>query len=301
MRKTLPLCGALLLASIGSASAESITVDLTGRVMQVYDPAGAFTNQVTVGQEVTAEYTYDTSVADQMSDPQLGVYPQDYSQGRAKVRAGFVVFETDNTPGGPDADVQVYASEMPGVGPPYWSYFRIGYGQIKSLGNGAAPEAIHFEFMDENGFAPSSDALLTTAPNVSHFEQKYIGISGIANGQWFSIYIEIDSATRREQSSGVTVSPPTGSFLRVQRFDAALLLPYGSEVVGLQAFVNGVPAPFTYPQSCFMAPPTMQGRPAIFCPDAAWQLMDGANHVEWRVTLMDGTSLESAVDWEVIP
>jgi len=298
--KVIVLYGALLSAFAASAFAAPLTIHVKAHVRHLNDPGNLLGNQLSVGQVIDAEYTYDTAVTDQDPNAMHGNFPQSSLQAKAKITAGTLTFETDPTPSSWFAEAHAHPSEFPGS---YWSYFRVNYFRIKPLNNGARVDSIFIDFSDRNGYTPSSESILTTAPDLQRYTDKSIDVFGGTDTNWYSVRFEIDSITvGGDDSNGpIKVSPLSGSFLRMQRFDAAVLLPPGTAPMSVQTTVNGMPGPFNIQQSCFPTPPNSQGRPALFCPDAAWRLMDGTNHIEWRIQLMDGTMLEKSVDWEVIP
>jgi hypothetical protein len=143
--------------------------------------------------------------------------------------------------------------------------------------------------------------LPTGAPDLSQFSEKSINVFGNTETNSFAVEIIIDSVSVNPPGNGLIVSPASGSFSRLQRFDAALLLPPGKQAQHMQAFVGGMPVPFGYPNMCSSVPPNSQGRAAILCPDAPFRLPDGASQIEWRVDLTDGTMLAKSVTWELIP
>lgn len=299
--KVILLYGTLFSALVAAAASSApLTIHVKAHVQYLNDPGNLLGNQLSIGQVVNAEYTYDTAVADQNPDPMHGSYPQSSLQAKARITAGTLTFETDPTPSSWFGEAHTHPSESPGS---YWSYFRVNYFRLKPLTNGARVDGIYIDFTDRNGYTPTSESMLTTAPDLQRYTDKGIDIFGSTDTNWYSVRFQIDSVTTSpdDSNSPLKVSPASGSFLRMQRFDAAVLLPFGSTPISMQTTINGMPGPFNFPQSCFPAPPNSQGRPALFCPDAGWRLMDGSNHIEWRIQLIDGTMLERSVDWEVIP
>ncbi len=288
------LLGGILLVSAVASSAENLlTVNLKARVTDLYDPPGALSNQLAIGQLVNASYTYDTSVADQDSHWAYGIYPQ--PQGKIRVMLGSLVIETDPLQAPQNSSVWVHPAEVPG----YWSYFRINSWGNKRLGNGANVSMLEIDFTNFSGNSPTSDTLPAGAPSLQSFSQSYIGISGEWNGQWFSARLAIEEAM---VESGLVVSPGTSTFLRPQRFDAALLLPTNTPVIDVQAKIGTTHLLFTLGESCFFMPSPQHA--AILCPDAQSKIplhLTGFQHIEWEVTLADGQRLNSAVDWTFLP
>jgi hypothetical protein len=284
--------------SVGSASAATLTVYLTGHVRDVYDSSGMLGGQLAVGQTVTGQYTYDTGVPDQDPGWRYGVYPQGNWQGGVRLSAGPLVFESDPTASNWRYEVDMHPADSPG----YQGFFRILTAGYKPLTNGAPVGDVQIDFDDFSGRAPSSDSLPTGAPDLRNFSQPAIYVDGYTNTSSYNVVVAIDTvSTVPPPDGGWVISPATGSFSRLQRFDAALLLPSGSQIQSMQASVGGAPVPFFYPGSCSLAPPNSKGQPAIICADAPFRLPDGVSHIEWHVQLTDGTVLDKTVDWELIP
>jgi len=294
-------CLAACTLGVGPVSAQPLTVYLTGHVQYVDDSGGVLGGQLTVGQAVTGQYTYDTSVPDQNPDYRYGSYNEGYWQSGIQVSAGSLVFQTDSTIPYSNFHIDAHPSDWPAAH--YEGYVRLSSGVNKPLANGAFVNQIGVELNDFSGNFPANDALPASAPNVQQISEKMIVIQGGSGSSTFYARIDIDSASSvAPPDGGWTVSPPTGTFSRQQRFDAALLLPPGSQVQSMQAIVNGGPLGiFSLPGYCFLTPPNTQGSPVILCPDASNRLMDGTSHIEWNVVLMNGTVLSKSVDWQLIP
>ena len=283
--------------SVGSASASQLTVYLTGHVTGVYDSAGMLGGQLTVGQTLTGQYTYDTSVLDHDSSWNYGDYPQANWQGSVRLSVGSAVFESDLTAPYWRYEVVVHPPDQPG----YQGFIRLLTSGYKPLANGAPVNDVQINFDDYPGDTPSSDALPTSAPDLPRFGQPNINVMGHNGTSSYGVVFAIDSVSTVPPDGGWTISPATGRFSRLQRFDAALLLPAGSQIQNMQASVGGAPVPFYYPGSCSLTAPNSKGQPIIICPNAPYTLPDGVSHVDWRVQLTDGTILNKAVDWELIP
>jgi hypothetical protein len=101
----------------------------------------------------------------------------------------------------------------------------------------------------------------------------------------------------------------TGVFSPQQTIDAVLFLPVGSQVQSVQTLIGGVLAPFSFgtpPLSgpsvqCSLLPQNSKGQPVILCPNVLPALPTGINQIDWQVQLMDGTTLDKVVVWEVVP
>lgn len=298
MKTMVCLLGGMMLAAAGAASAsEILTVEMQARVTDVYDPAGALQNQVTVGQTVQGSYSYDTTVQDEDSSYQYGSYPQ--VQGGISVTAGSLTFQVQ--PQFEYYNVMVHPSDWPGY---YQGSFRLNARGGNSLPSGANVSSIMIDFSDMHSGAPFSDALPGAAPDLNNYEDRSIMIDGQLNGTWFSVILRIESAQVKYTGSPLVISPGESTFVRDQRFDAALILPPGSQPVQqVRARVGNDYLPLSFPGNCNLSPPNSQARTAIICRDAQWALppQNGPVHVEWEVELMGGEVLRNAVDWHLIP
>lgn len=301
--KNICVYSVLAYAIVGDASAAPVTVHLTGHITGVYDDGGVLGGQLAMGQSVTGLYTYESSVPDQNPDAMYGEYPQGSWQGAISISAGSLVFETDSAASNWFYNISVHPSYYPGS---YESFFTLSSSGNKVLANGATVDNLRIAFEDFSGHTPSSEYLPSGAPNVQQYTNKRVELDGSSPlGSHYGVVIAIDSASISASDggadSGLVLSPASGKFLRMQHFDAALILPQGSPgVQSVQASINGMTLPFNFGYSCYFAW-NMQNVPAVFCPNASWYIPDGANHVDWRVELMDGTVLNKAVDWELIP
>jgi len=300
--KPLLLQGLIVSAfGIGSASASPFTVYLTAHVTAVNDSSGVLGGQVTVGQNATGQYTYETTVpnADYPSTI-VGYYAQAINQGAISLSLGSLAFKSD-----PASPYWNYAIQMHADIPQGYdtTYLRIDSGGNKALANGSMVHYIGIDLEDFSGYAPSSVALPTSAPDLTHFSQRNIqvfGDEGSQSSSW-SVTFSIDSVTTvPPPPDGWSISPSTGSFSRAQRFDAALLLPPGSQVQNVRSLIGGMPGPFNL-SLCQLLPPNSKGQPVILCPNAPQSLLNGVTHIEWQVQLTNGTVLDKTVDWEIIP
>src|SRR5262249_35483459 len=128
-------CLVALAFDIHSASADPVTVYLTGHVLTVSDSNGNLGGQVTVGQAVTVQYRYDTNVTDTNSDPRYGEYPQGPRGGSTRLSVGSLVFQTDPTLPGWHYEVTVHPSDLPGS---YQSFLTIDSAGNRLFPNGTA-------------------------------------------------------------------------------------------------------------------------------------------------------------------
>ena len=294
-------CAALLLAiSMNSASAESVTVNLTARVTSIWDYTNALNGQIQIGQLVSGSYTYATNLTDHNASPSIGVYRPPPGQASTRFSVGSLVFESRSVPDEPTFDIFTHAGSPSGGD---YSYFHLSSRWNQPLPNGFIVQDIGIYFGDPNGHAPTSDALPTGAPDIQDFPERSIALGGYDDeGAPFSINAEIESV-EFVPPLVIEVSPATGTFLSQQHFDAALLLPSGSSITSMQASTGGDPLPLSYPGTCQIAPPNSANRPAILCPNAHTVLpaAGGPTQIQWSVQLTDGTVVNEVVQWTLVP
>jgi hypothetical protein len=282
-------CSVLTAMAASIASANPITVKLTGHVTYVQD-SGYLGGLVVLGQPVTATYTYDTSTPDVDSFPTSGWYNPTPAQGTsARIVIGATTFET--------AATSVYEARVI-TGPPasfsLWSQFN------QPLPNGTSVDVISFDFGNYSGGSSASDALPAGAPDLQLYTSRTMRVRG---APWGAMEVRVGIDTAELVPPAIEVFPATGSFLSQQHFDGAVLLPSGAQVASMQASVGGNPVSLNYPGSCQLLTPNLAGRPALLCPNAQAVLASssGTTRIDWQVTLNDGTVYTTFVDWNLIP
>ena len=284
MRKTLWLGICTLALGFGAslASADVITVALTGHVTAVNGSIGA-----TLGQAVTGSYSYDAS------SPSLG--PAGFAPGLAYQFTSPPSNMTVSFAGGPTFQTENNWAFQGGVvqtGPLTFAY------EAASPSSTDGSPRFFFQFADNsNQWLSPSYALPTTAPPLS------LGVSGVLNLTWSaspSITIQIDTATL---VPSITVSPANSSFIAQQNFDAVLLLSAQLSVTSMQASVGGNSIGFSYPGTCQLAQANNAQRTALICPNAAAVLATlggGPTTINWQITLADGSVLQQSVVWNLV-
>lgn len=215
-------CGTLLSAlAMNSAFAEPVTVKVTGQVTSWRD-SGALGGQVVVGQPITATYSYDTTTPDLDASPTFGLYRPTAANGASvRVEVGALVFESLPTS---QFEAVVSVVQPPPNVSGFWVFQSF---QNKPLDNGAPVDWIAFGFRDD-GTVITSDALPTTAPDLQAFPYRELFV----NSAQMEVRMNITSAELVPAS--IEISPSAGRFLDQQRFDAAVLLPVGAQVSGMQ-------------------------------------------------------------------
>ncbi len=298
---------------IGSASANPFTVYMSAHVTTVNDSAGVLSGilgaPIVVGQIASGQYRYETTPSTPLPpDAPMQLYFMNAGQGAIRISMGALVLQND-----PQAPLEVdlfLPNSQPGS--------AAGEMLIHNWNNSPTPnflvQDMRVDFQDPSGGAPSSSALPTDVPDLTRFSVATVSVSGAAPAGSWSVTFAIDSVYLVPPSAaGWSISPATGVLARQQRIDAAVLLPAGSQVQSVQTIIGGNPGPFIFPfpatgpiagpqDPCSVLPaPNSKGQPVILCPDPMSVLPDGLNQVEWQIHLMDGTTLDKVMVWEVTP
>ena len=324
--KSLLLKGGLFcVLGIGSAHANPFTVYLSAHVTAVNDPFGLLAGiagaPLTVGQVASGQYRYDTSIPNSIpGGPQGSYMPGSYIPGpgqtATRISIGSLVFQSDPQVGPP-------IGVIPGVPNPSFGQPAQQTGEIfiDSMNNvSPAPnffvQDIRVDFQDPLGYAPSSNALPTDVPDLTAFSVATVTVTGNGmNAQGmggpFSVAFTIDNVYVFPPSAATwSVSPATGVFSPQQTVDAVVLLPAGSQVQSVQMLIGGGPGPFGFPAppppappsgQCSLLPQNSKGQQGILCPNVLPFLQSGINQIDWQVQLMDGTTLDKVVVWELVP
>lgn len=288
MKKAALIFGGLLLSAMvcASATAATVRVQLTARVVQVNDPQGQLNGKIVLGQRMNGTYVYNTNTPNQSPWPGAGEYRPYANEARMRFAAGSLVFESAQ----PTQGISIMVSpHTQGFG-----QFTMGSSDNKPLSSGPTVDMIWMDFQGV-GTLTQSTALATVAPDLIGYSTKEVSISG--GGFAFDVRAVIEAA---ELIDGVAfeVSPAAGSFLPTQHFDAALILPPNSNVATVQASANGSQLPLSYPGNCQLQPPNSAGKPSVLCPNTEWALsLTGGAPIEWNVVLTNGKTLTESVSW----
>jgi hypothetical protein len=269
----------------GIASADVIAIGITGHVTQVSDSSLG----VTVGQAITATYSYDSSTP---------------ASGTGADGGTTYLFAS------PPAAIAVYVAGGPTyLGQSTWIYQsdvanNSFFYTVTSPASGGSSTAISIAYFDPTSVWLSGQTLPTTAP-------PQAVLSGTSGGAWppyinvqpagsSGFVAQIDTAVL---APSITVSPANSSFISQQSFDAAVLLFAQSSVTSMQASVNGTPIGFSYPGTCQLAAANNTLHTALICPSASTVLAGlggGPVTINWVITLADGSTLQQSVIWNLV-
>jgi hypothetical protein len=284
MRKAawLGICALALGLGASVASADVITIAVTGHVSTVFDSSSG----VGVGQAVTATYAYDTTT------PASG--PPPVGTGATYTLTAPPANINVTVVGGPTYQAQNSWTQQIYIMSAGGNQFIYHAQEPASSGS----TAIDLAYSDGTGWL-NPPALPTTAPPAisNQFNGSiYIYPSGGSPG--FSV--QIDTAA---PAPAITVSPANSSFIAQQNFDAVLLLSAQLSVTSMQASVNGTSIGLSYPGTCQTAAANGALRTALICPNASTVLAGlggGPVTINWLITLADGSTLQQSVIWNLI-
>ena len=278
MRKAMwsGICALAWVLGTGVASADVVTVTLTGTVSRVNDPS----SNVQVGAPATATYSYDTFAPS--SSP--GFY----------------------APAAPPASISVTVAGQTYQSQSNWVYV-LNVNPSTSGSNGSSLDyyaadpangqnSLLIGISNNLGSWPASAAIPATAPPIGLGSTGSINVMPGSAG--FSI--EITSATL---APSLTISPASSSFVAQQNFDAVVLLSSQIGVTSMQASVGGAPIALSYPGTCQLTAPNSAGRTALICPNASAVLAAlgaGATQVDWQVVLADGSTVQQSIIWNLV-
>jgi len=299
MRIIASFVGCALLSSIAwheAAAAPDVEVELTARVVSVWDQTNILNDSIQVGDEYIGSYSYASTTPPLYSGPNFKEYHMFGPDAtHMRLEHGTTVFETE----GPNvrANVHIFANDnyMGADG------MSLRYEQgLRPLPNGALIYSVNFRFYNNSGTAPITPMLPITAPDLQFWPERIITIQGELNGTVFFIDLQIDSVVA-DPLPPLEISPGKSRFHPQQRFDAMLLLPANSGLVSARASSNGVMLPVSYPGSCVLTAPNSQGRPAVLCQNFEWALPNAPEaKIDWHVELQGGAILENSVEWELL-
>ena len=290
------LLGLLLEVCAQNALATVVTVNVQAHVIQWGDTEGIFGGQITVGQAITASYTYDSlSIPGMVVRNGFSEYLASAPPAALTVSAGPFTFQSAT---GIEA-VQIGVMPSPASGQP--SSFALMSQTGQPLPSGTPVGPIQFMFGDSSGQWPPSVALPLVAPAIANLSLSRIVVE-VGQTSSSQIVAQVDSVALVPPS--ILVSPLTGSsFVSQQRFDFALIAPAGSTVSSAQVTAHGSPMPLYPGAGCQLAPANSANRPVVLCPygdQFLAYLGSGPQQLTFQVVLSDGTTINQSVVWTLI-
>ena len=163
-------------------SAEQVTYEITATVNNFDDYNNKLGGAVSVGQQITGTYTFESTIPDGDTSPEYAFYDQTFSgAGGFDLLLSGLSFKS--APTQPGFMHSIF------IGNSYSDNFSIGSWGNVPLPNGTPVWDIFMDFYDGTGTALNSTTLSSTPPDVSLFEFHDINISGDA----FWISAKVDS------------------------------------------------------------------------------------------------------------
>jgi len=168
-----------------------ITIKIDAQVTSVYDPNNNLGGAIQVNDSITGKYTYDSGTPDSNPDPNFGVYEYNSSTFGIELEAGGFVFKTD--PSNVDFGIGI----ADGLTQYYnWDLYSVSSINNSQLSNGLLVNEIGWALIDTTGNALSSDALPTTAPVLSDWDQNLLLIYGSSPSNPYDMYMISANVTK---------------------------------------------------------------------------------------------------------
>ena len=290
-------------AQCPSGNTDQVTFEVNATVREVWDYDNALGYSVNVGDNISGTYTFNKSTPDMDPSPDYARY--EHAPGSGNYGFDITLANTSvQTTGNPEIFAIVIGD---GQG---WSdmYAAEQFGTQIPFINGAVIDGMGVYIDDPSGNTITGTALTSQPPSLSTTGFKDFYISGMSNSQpypsYFSIVADLNSITEvnacEEASDPVAVSPASGVFDRMQRFDAAIVMePNLPPLMDMQATLNGFDiTPELY--RCMPGAVNNQNRQTLVCPDFSYILMPGNNTLNFTFVLEGGRIVNHSVDWLVL-
>ena len=180
-----------------------IAIKIVAEVFIFEDPFNLLGGAIKVNDRISGKYVYDSGVPDEDPDPHGGLYWHNSSTFGIELKAGGFVFKTN--PGDPCLVIVLYNDC------PYDQYDLFSSNNLQ-LSNGMKVDEIMMRLKDDTGTALSSDALPTTAPVLSDWDEQHliaiIGSKPSDPSQYFLIAANITKFTKsRTRDVSFTTQP----------------------------------------------------------------------------------------------
>ncbi|MDX1757045.1 MAG: hypothetical protein R3175_13365 [Marinobacter sp.] len=186
--KLCALFAAGALSASGAANAELVTVQVSATVSMVDDPGMVLGGAVQPGTPVTGTYSFETTTADLDSSPEFGHYRHDSGAGALDLNVAGFAIRTDPGASNGFFTVDVIDSQYDE------GYHVVSTDNLHPLANGAYlyDAGIHLHSWNPTD-ALSSDALPSSPPAPTQFEERVIYIGGSNGNDYFSFEAKIDN------------------------------------------------------------------------------------------------------------
>lgn len=165
-----------LFSCVSSCCGELVIVQFAAEVTRVSDDYSLLQGRINIGDTITGTYTYDTSAPDLYPGPYWARYEYHAPPSGISVHAGG--FESRSDPDNTDFSIEIEddAHLMAGTRD---TFILVSENNLP-LGNDLVIDKIPLRFMDDSGYALSSDALPSVAPVVADWPIAEVFIRGYA-------------------------------------------------------------------------------------------------------------------------
>jgi hypothetical protein len=160
-KRVVAMVAAVIVCTAGLARAGLVTIEITGEVTGLDDRDGLLGGDVTLGQEISGWYWYESSTPDSNPLVRVGDYYHYSAPYGMELHIGDLVFQTD--PQNVRFLIEVVDSHLT---PPLDGYLAISYDNLP-LQEGLYIPLMAWELHDTSATALSNALLPTTAPDVS--------------------------------------------------------------------------------------------------------------------------------------
>jgi len=201
-----------------------ISINIVAKIVDVSDPYNSLGGVIKVNDTIKGKYTYDSGIPDQYPDNMtVGIYGFESSSCGFEVKAGGLIFKTN------PSNVN-FTIEIINCGVYYGDQYSVYSVNNLQLSNGMIVEIIQWVLFDSSGTALSSDALPTTAPVLSKWNQT--GCAGLMiygynpsdPSNWYSIQAYVTKATK-SRARDVTITEHPVLIWLLEQFQNMFLLP----------------------------------------------------------------------------
>jgi len=173
-----------------------ITIKIDAEVVWVDDDYNLLGGAIKTGDKITGKYIYDSGLADSNPDPNIGEYIYTSSSFGFEVKAGGFVFKTN------PSNVYFGFEISNNYDATYYQLDRCDVFSVYNmpLSNGLVVNSFIFRLNDFTQTALSNDALPTTAPVLSDWQEHFLWINGWSPSDPLKQYVVTANVTKATKS-----------------------------------------------------------------------------------------------------
>jgi hypothetical protein len=166
------LTGLVLALAVPATHAAIIKVEIQATITSIMDQANILGSNVSVGDEITGWYAYDTSIPPSVTEDDAALYVFTSAPCGIFLSVNGFSFETDIN------DVYLEVGVLNNYGLNEIDEFWMRSRNNLSLPGGMPIDFISFQLVDENGQAIDSHELPVEAPTLTDWQSNYLNIDG---------------------------------------------------------------------------------------------------------------------------